>query len=93
MVEADPLIETDYSISWMDETVPDDVAAVYSSVAVPLLLIEGEGDPLFDPGKAPDLLALLASTDPQLEIIPESDALSLIDTAAGPISNWLAARR
>ena len=93
MVEADPLIETDYSISWMDETVPEDVAALYSAVTVPLLLVEGEADPLFDPGKAPDLLALFVSTDPQLEIIPEADALSLIDAAAGPISNWLAARR
>jgi alpha-beta hydrolase superfamily lysophospholipase len=92
MVEADPLIETALSISWMQETVPDDVEAAYHAFSVPLLCVQGEADPLFDPDETPALMTLFSATDKQLETIPGVDYLSVVGVAADPIVRWLDGR-
>jgi len=92
MREADPLIETKYSISWQQETLPDDVGAAYRALTVPLLCLQGRDDPLFDADKAADLMSLFSTPDRQLEILPNADYLDIIDVAANPIANWLAGR-
>ena len=89
MVEADPLIETICSISSMQETVPGDVQAAYSALSVPLLCVLGEDDPLFGAHDTPALVALFATPDKQIEIIPGVDYLGVISAAANPIARWL----
>jgi alpha-beta hydrolase superfamily lysophospholipase len=92
MVEADPLIERKSSISWQQETVPDDPAAAYGALSAPLLLLQGENDPLFDAEKTAQLLDLFGTPDRQLETVPDADYVSVITLAAEPIASWMAAR-
>lgn len=92
MVEADSLLETRFSIAWMEQVRPDDVAAAYEAMAVPLLCIEGQHDPLFDAGRAAEYVAQFPAADRQLEIVPGADYLSVVNVAANPIANWLAGR-
>lgn len=89
MTEADPLVETRCSISCQQEVVPDDVNEAYQALMMPLLCLQGADDPLFDPDRAPDLMAHFATPDQQLEILPGVDALSIVDAAAGPVADWL----
>jgi alpha-beta hydrolase superfamily lysophospholipase len=90
MTDVDPLIETRSSIRWQQETVPDAPGAAYRS-DVPLLCLEGEDDPLFYPDKTAELVARFSTSDRLLEIQPDADYLSVIETAAGPIARWLRA--
>jgi alpha-beta hydrolase superfamily lysophospholipase len=92
MAEADPLLESDFPIAWMQETVPDDVAAAYQAMTVPLLVVQGQDDPLFDPDKTAGWMTRFATTDRQLETLPGADYLSAIDAAAPAIARWLAGR-
>ncbi len=92
MVETDPLIETRCSISWQQETVPDDPDAAYSALIAPLLYLQGKDDPLFDPDRTAEQMARFATPDRQLETLPGADYLSIIQVATGPIANWLAGR-
>ena len=92
MVEADPLLERKSSISWQQETVPDDPTLAYGALDAPLLLIQGEDDPLFHVDKTVQVLALFDAPDRQLETVPDVDYLSVLNAAAEPIANWLAAR-
>jgi len=92
MVEADPLLEQKSSISWQQETVPDDPAAAYNALSAPLLLLQGQDDPLFDADKTAQVLAFFSTLDRQLEMVPDADYLSIINVAAEPIANWLATR-
>ena len=89
MVEVDPLIEVDLSITLMQETVPDDVDATYEALHVPLLCLQGQADPLFHPERTVALLERFATPDRQLEILPGADYLSVLNEAAGPIVRWL----
>jgi alpha-beta hydrolase superfamily lysophospholipase len=92
MLEADPLIETDISLSFMQETVPEDVAGAYRALTVPLLCVQGQDDPLFYSDKTNDVLALFAATDRQLETLPGADYLTVIESSASPIAHWLKGR-
>jgi len=92
MVAADPLIEQRISLSDMGETVPDDLAAAYAAVTMPLLCVQGEDDPLFQTDQTSAWLATFASTDRQLETLPGRDYLTVVDEAANPIAHWLEGR-
>ena len=92
MIEADDLIESDFSISWMQETLLDDLDAGYAAMTVPLLYIQVGDDPLFSSDQAGAVMTLFATTDQQLETLPGTDYLSVVDVAAGPIVQWLASR-
>jgi alpha-beta hydrolase superfamily lysophospholipase len=92
MREADSLIETDISISLMQETVPQDVGGVYRALTVPLLCVQGRDDPLFVPDMTNELMARFGSTDRQLETVPGADYLTVIEAAASPIAHWLEGR-
>ena len=92
MVDADPLIERRSSISWQQETVPDDPAAAYGALSAPLLLLQGEDDPLFDADRTTEVLDLFDAPDRQLETVPGADYLSILNLAADPVAEWLAAR-
>jgi alpha-beta hydrolase superfamily lysophospholipase len=92
MAKADPLLERKSSTSWQKETVPDDLAAAYDALNAPLLLVQGKDDPLFDADKTGQVLASFDTLDRQLETVPNADYLSVINVAAEPIANWLAAK-
>jgi alpha-beta hydrolase superfamily lysophospholipase len=92
MLEADPLLETDMSISLMQETVPEDLDAAYRALTMPLLCVQAQEDPLFNPDKTPELMALFAASDRQLETVPGADYLTVIESAANPIAHWLEGR-
>ena len=92
MVEADPLLVQKSSISWQQETVPDDPDAAYDALSAPLLLVQGEDDPLFAGDKTIQLLDMFGTPERQLETVPDADYLAVINAAAEPIANWLAAR-
>jgi alpha-beta hydrolase superfamily lysophospholipase len=92
MVGADPAIGTELSISDMRETVPEDPAAAYAALSVPLLCIQGKEDPLLDAGRTPDLVALFGSANRQLEVLPNVGYLTVVEAAANPIAHWLEGR-
>ena len=92
MIEADPLLETDLSISCTLETSPEDLATAYGAVTYPLLAVQGKDDPLFNPDQTAELMALFATTDRQLETLPGADYLTVIEGAADPIAHWLEGR-
>ena len=92
MTEADPMVESTYSIRTMEETVPDDVDAAYQALTAPLLCVQGAADPLFDPDRTAELMARFGTTDRQLETLPDAGYLTILDSAADPIARWLAGR-
>ena len=92
MVEADPLIEQRISLSCMRETIPDDLEAAYVAVTMPLLCVQGEGDPLYETTKTSEWLTAFASPDRQLETLPGMGYLTVIEEAANPIAHWLEGR-
>lgn len=92
IVAADPLIEQRISLSDMRETEPDDLAAAYAAVKVPLLCVQGEDDPLFHTDQTSEWLAAFASTDSQLETLSGLDYLTVAEEAANPIAHWLEGR-
>jgi alpha-beta hydrolase superfamily lysophospholipase len=92
MVEADPLLETRFSIAWMEQMTPEDAAATYRALTVPLLCVQGREDPLFDVDRTAECMALFPTSDRQLETVPDAGYLSVINVAANPIAHWLAGR-
>ena len=89
MVEADPLIESRCSISCQQETVPNDPAAAYGALTVPLLYVQGGADPLLDETKTAVEIARFATKDVQVETLPNTDYLTVLEVAAAPIAHWL----
>jgi alpha-beta hydrolase superfamily lysophospholipase len=89
MVEVDPLLESRCSISCQQETVPDDPAAAYRTLTVPLLYMQGQADPLLDAEKAAAEIARFAAKDVTVEILPDTDYLTVLEIAAAPIAHWL----
>jgi acylglycerol lipase len=89
MVEADPLIESRCSVSCQQETVPDDPSAAYRALTVPLLYIQGGADPLLDPAKTALEVARFATQDVKVQVLPDTDYLTVLDVAGAPIANWL----
>jgi pimeloyl-ACP methyl ester carboxylesterase len=92
MLQVDPLLEGRISISLQQETVPAEPTAAYGSLHVPLLYLQGQIDPLFEPDTTPELMARLDSPDKHLEIWPDADYLTIIEAAAEPISRWMVGR-
>ena len=92
MMEADPMIESTYSIRMMEETVPDDVDGAYRALTAPLLCVQGAADPLFKADRTAELMARFGTTDRQLETMPDAGYLTILDSAADPIARWLAGR-
>jgi alpha-beta hydrolase superfamily lysophospholipase len=92
MAEVDPLLESKCSISWEQQTVPDDVEAAYQAMTVPVLYIQGQDDPLLDPGKADQVLARFATTDWELQTLPDAGYLTVIDGAASVVADWMRER-
>ena len=92
MVQADPTIESRCSISCQQETVPDDPAAAYSALTVPLLYMLGKDDPLLDAERAAEQVARFATRDVRVEALPDTDYLTVLEVAAAPIANWLETR-
>jgi alpha-beta hydrolase superfamily lysophospholipase len=92
MCDADPLLETRCSISLEQEALPDDADAAMGLVTVPLLYVQGGDDPLFDTDRTAELMTRFGTSDRQLETLPGTDYLTVIDAAAGPIATWLAGR-
>jgi alpha-beta hydrolase superfamily lysophospholipase len=60
-----------------------------SPIQVPLLCVQAQDGPLFDPDKTALVLAALGAKDQHLETCPGVDYLTLIEVAAGPIADWL----
>lgn len=89
MIEADPLIESRCSISCQQETMPDDPAAAYGALTVPLLYMQGEADPLLDVDQTAAEIARFATKDITVETCPNTDYLTVLEVAAAPIANWL----
>jgi alpha-beta hydrolase superfamily lysophospholipase len=92
MIQADPLLETRFSIAWMEQMTPDDVAATYQAITLPLLCVQGSEDPLFDVDRTAEHMAEFPAADRQLETMPQAGYLNVINVAADPIANWLAGR-
>jgi acylglycerol lipase len=92
MVQADPWVESRCSISCQQETVPDDPAAAYSALTVPLLYLQGQEDPLLDAERAAEQVARFATHDVKVEALPDTDYLTVLEVAAAPIANWLETR-
>lgn len=69
-----------------------DLNALLGRIQVPVLYVEAQDGPLFDPDKTASVLAYLNATDQQLETCPGVDHLTLIEVAAEPISSWLASK-
>jgi len=91
MVNADPAIETQSSIRWEREAMPqpDQLEAAFRA-DVPVIVLQGGSDPLFDPEPRGALIERFASPDRRLEVVPEADYLTLVDRAADPIADWMA---
>jgi len=92
MVKADPLIEQRIALSCMHETEPDDLAAAYAAITMPLLCVQGEDDPLTETDQTSEWLAVFASPDRQLETLSGVDYLTVVEEAANPIAHWLEGR-
>jgi alpha-beta hydrolase superfamily lysophospholipase len=92
MVQADPWVESRCSISCQQETVPDDPAAAYSALTVPLLYMEGQDDPLLNAERAAEQVARFASRDVRVEALPGTGYLTVLEVAAAPIANWFEQR-
>jgi pimeloyl-ACP methyl ester carboxylesterase len=92
MVDADPMLDSAISLADMAETVPEDPDAVYAGMAVPLLCVQGEDDPLFDADRTADLVSFFATADRRLETLPGAGYLTVLDVAANPIAHWLEGR-
>lgn len=89
MVDEDPLIETRLSLADAEETVPEDPAAARRAVTVPLLLVQGQGDPLFHIDRTPELLSQFGSAHHHLETLPDACYLTAIEEAWEPVMAWL----
>ena len=89
MVEADPLIESRCSISCQQETVPNDPAAAYGALTVPLLYVQGGADPLLDETQTAVEIVRFATEDVKVETLPNTDYLTVLEVAAAPIAHWL----
>jgi hypothetical protein len=89
MLEADPLLEVELSISLRRQTAPRDVDATFAAFAAPLLCLVGQADPLFYPERTPALLARFATPDRQLERLEGADYLTILRESAEPMGRWL----
>jgi alpha-beta hydrolase superfamily lysophospholipase len=74
------------------ETAIPETSTWDSPIRVPLLYVQAQDGPLFDPDKTALVLAELGATDQHLETYPGVDHLTLIEVAAGPIADWLDTR-
>ena len=92
MRAADPLIETRCSITWQQETVPENLDAACRALTSPLLYLQGQDDPMFSASETSDLVACFAAPDRTLELVPGVDYLTIIDATAPTIAGWLAER-
>jgi alpha-beta hydrolase superfamily lysophospholipase len=92
MLQDDPLIESRCSVSCQQETVPDDIPAAYGALTAPLLYMQGQADPLLDADRTAKEIARFASEDVTVQILPDTDYLSVLDVSAAPIANWLETR-
>ena len=92
MVDADPLLETRYALSWGKKTMLQDPSASCAAISVPLLCVQGQSDPLFDADKTQEWMDTWAISDQKLETLIGVDYLGVLGEAAHPIAFWLAGR-
>jgi alpha-beta hydrolase superfamily lysophospholipase len=74
------------------EIAPIDLGALYGPLRIPLLYLEAQDGPLFDPAKTHQVLDTLDAAEQRLETYPGVDHLTLIEVAADPIFDWLISR-
>jgi alpha-beta hydrolase superfamily lysophospholipase len=74
------------------DSAPIALGVLYGTSKVPLLYVEAQDGPLFNPSTTPHVLASLSAVDRHLETCPGVDHLTLLEVAAEPIFAWLSSR-